>query len=177
MVAIYTNITIIKYWAILFICLFPFSLSASCHKQKVQCILQTNYMNEITDSLIMTGVEKDKPNYVIIPKRMAFKKRSSLFSRIINDFEKSKSYGFRCLVTFLFVNKELKQRTIDPYCFCLIDEDGNVYEEFDTESEDFRSDLLTGPEAVSPQLPIKVKLTFIIPDKSRNYTIKFKGFK
>ncbi len=164
---------IIKYWAILLVCLFPISLSASLNKQQAQCRQRICFM----DLEYQTGAGTDVANCIITLKRMAFKKRSSLFSRIVSDFEKSESYGYRCLVTFMFVNKELKQRTIDPYCFCLVDEEGTVYEELDTESEDFRRDLLTGPEAALPQIPLKVKLTYVVPDKSKTYTIKFKGFK
>lgn len=114
---------------------------------------------------------------VIQPTKVKFKKRSSLVSRMMNDFDKSEVHGYRCLLTFYFTNNERTQRTIAPNCFCLKDEAGNEFDELDTESSDFRSDLLTGPCAVSPHIPHKIKLTFIVPDKNRKYALVFKGYK
>ncbi len=95
----------------------------------------------------------------------------------MNDFDKSETYGYRCLLTFFFTNNDYNQKTIDPYCFCLKDEAGNVYDELDTESEDYRIDLLTGPRSVSPYIRQKIKLTFIVPDNKRKYILIFKGYK
>lgn len=116
-------------------------------------------------------------NYSIQLDRMKFKKRSGFLSRIMNDFDKSETFGYRCVITFIFTCKEDKQRTIDPNCFFLKDEDGNVYGSLDTEAEDFRPDLLTGPCSVLPNVPQKIKLTFIVPDNLKKYEVSFKGYK
>lgn len=124
-----------------------------------------------------TEAQTDNNNYSLQLERMKFKKRSSLMSRIMNDFDKSETFGYRCIVTFIFTSKEEKHRTIDPHCFYLKDEYGNVYSNLDTESEDYRSDVLTGPCSIMPNMPQKIKLTFVVPDNNKKYTVSFKGYK
>lgn len=122
---------------------------------------------------IMSGADSCK----IQVKRVKLKKRTGLFSRIINDFDKTEISGFRCLTTFIFTNCTPISRTVDQYCFCLIDDLGNEYNEIDSETQDYRRDELTGPVSTQPNMPMQLKLTFVVPDNTKAYNIKFKGFK
>lgn len=110
-------------------------------------------------------------------KAIKYKKRSRLYSKIVNDFERSETGGFSCTIRMDIINKDTVSHKVEAESFVLVDADGCICERDLTRDDNVVDALIAGEVSCPRNIPVRVTLSFIVPSKEEQYFLKFNGWK
>lgn len=104
-----------------------------------------------------------------------FKSRKGLIDRVLNDFDRTETSGYRLNLTMTITNVDKDVHSLSAAGIALVDESGIEYS-VANESEDVRRDALVGNIACKPGMPRRVVISYLVPDKDRKYKVIFKHY-
>lgn len=104
-----------------------------------------------------------------------FKSRKGIIDRVLNDFDRTETAGFRLNLTMTITNLDKDVHSFSASCMALVDDAGIEYS-VANESEDVRRDALVGNIACKPGMPRRIVVSYLVPDKERKYKVIFKHY-
>lgn len=132
-----------------------------------------------TNARVIVGAYPDVMNGIKSPylalESYKFKSRKRVLERILNDFDRTETTGYRLNLTMTITNLDKETHSFSSSGLALIDEQGYEYE-IANESEDVRRDVLVGNISCKPNISRRIILSYIVPDKNKQYRIVFKHF-
>lgn len=134
---------------------------------------------QTTNARVIVGtcpekVQGIKSPYIAI-ESYKFKSRKRIIERMLNDFDRTETTGYRLNLTMTITNLDKDTHSFSSSCLALIDEQGFEYE-IANESEDIRRDVLVGSIACKPNISRRIILSYVVPDKNKQYRVVFKHF-
>lgn len=149
--------------------LLTFALGLAANAQSLQT----------TNARVIVGAYPETINGMKSPylevESYKFKSRKRVLERILNDFDRTETTGYRLNLTMTITNLDKETHSFSSSGLALIDEQGYEYE-IANESEDVRRDVLVGNISCKPNISRRIILSYIVPDKNKQYRIVFKRF-
>lgn len=134
---------------------------------------------QTTNARVIVGAYPEVMNGIKSPylalESYKFKSRKRVIERMLNDFDRTETTGYRLNLTMTITNLDKEMHSFSSSGLALVDEQGYEYE-IANESEDVRRDVLVGSIACKPNISRRIILSYIVPDKNKQYTIVFRRF-